>query len=272
MFNTRQTANFTEQTQANSEAPQLRILTYNIHKGFCSGNRRFVLEGIRERIVESGADVVFLQEVHGNLRFSPRSQRRFTYPEEPHFEYLADQVWPHYAYARNAIYRKGDHGNALLSRYPISSSENIDVSIFPRSSRSILHSVLELPHLGTRLHTLCVHLGLLERERRQQLKTLVQRIDAHVPHHEPLILAGDFNDWRQRGAQYLQATLGLQEVFMALHGQHARSFPVWAPMFPVDRIYYRGLQAISCQRLKGGHWRDLSDHAALLGRFNLTTQ
>jgi len=222
---------------------EVKVLTYNIHKGFCSGNRRFVLEGIRERIVESGADVVFLQEVHGWAHASPRRQKRFSYPEEPHFEYLADRVWPHYAYARNAIYRKGDHGNALLSRFPIVTSENIDVSLFPRSSRSILHSILELPDSGTRLHTLCVHLGLFERERRSQLATLVRRIEAHVPHDEPLILAGDFND--------------------------ARTFPVWAPVFPVDRIYYRGVQPIGCQRLRDGHWRDLSDHAALLGRFAL---
>ena len=256
-------------TPGDSSMPELRVLTYNIHKGFCSGNRRFILDGIRERIVESGADLVFLQEVHGTAQFSPRRRQRFTYPEEPHFEYLADQVWPHFAYARNAIYRKGDHGNALLSRYPILDSENIDVSLFPRSSRSILHSVLEVPRLGTRLHTLCVHLGLLERERRTQLQTLVRRIEAHVPHGEPLILAGDFNDWRQRGARYLEANLDLQEVFMTLRGHHARTFPVWAPMFPVDRIYYRGLQAVSCQRLGDGHWRDLSDHAALLGCFTL---
>lgn len=248
---------------------ELRVLTYNIHKGFCSGNRRFVLEGIRECIVESAADVVFLQEVHGTAHFSPRRRRRFTYPDQPHFEYLADQVWPHFAYARNAIYRKGDHGNALLSRFPILDWENIDVSLFPRSSRSILHGVIELPYLNTRLHTLCVHLGLLEQERREQLQTLVQRIEAHVPHHEPLILAGDFNDWRQRGARFLQANLDMREIFMTLQGRHARTFPVWAPMFPVDRIYYRGLEPVGCQRLGGGHWRDLSDHAALLGRFKI---
>ncbi|MBM68506.1 MAG: hypothetical protein CME43_03400 [Haliea sp.] len=254
---------------APAKRQEVTVLTYNIHKGFCTGNRRFVLEGIRERIVESGADVVFLQEVHGWAHASPRRQKRFSYPEEPHFEYLADQVWPHYAYARNAIYRKGDHGNALLSRFPIVSTENIDVSLFPRSSRSILHSVLALPGSGTRLHTLCVHLGLLERERRTQLATLVRRIEAHVPHDEPLILAGDFNDWRQRGAQYLQSQLGLEEAFLALHGRHARTFPVWAPVFPVDRIYYRGVQPIGCQRLRDGHWRDLSDHAALLAQFAL---
>ncbi len=44
---------------------KIRVLTYNIHKGYRSGNRRFVLESMRTRIAETGADVVFLQEIHG---------------------------------------------------------------------------------------------------------------------------------------------------------------------------------------------------------------
>ena len=151
---------------------EIHVLTYNIHKGYCSGKRRFVLESMRERIAETGADVVFLQEIHGTAIKSESKRRRFSYPDQPHFEYLADQSWPHYAYGRNAIYRRGDHGNAILSMYPFASWENIDVSIFPRSSRSILHGVIEIPGKHTRLHTLCVHLGLLEQERREQLEAL----------------------------------------------------------------------------------------------------
>jgi endonuclease/exonuclease/phosphatase family metal-dependent hydrolase len=247
----------------------LKALTYNVHKGYCSGNRRFVLDGIRARIEESGADIVFLQEIHGRAEKSEAKRRRFSYPEQPHFEYLADRAWPHYAYARNAIYRSGDHGNAILSRYPIISWENIDVSVFPRSSRSILHGVIQLPRSKGRLHALCVHLGLLEAERRGQLQVLAERIDEHVPQDEPLILAGDFNDWRARAERHLCGSLGMQELFVALRGRHARTFPVWAPLLPVDRIYFRGLRPLQCERLGDGHWRDLSDHAALAGRFSL---
>jgi endonuclease/exonuclease/phosphatase family metal-dependent hydrolase len=247
----------------------LRVLTYNIHKGYCSGNRRFVLDGIRDRLAETEADIVFLQEVHGLAEKSARKRRKHTYPDQPHFEFLADTVWPHYAYGRNAIYRRGDHGNAILSKFPFSAWENIDVSIFPRSSRSILHGVIELPDSGTRLHTLCVHLGLLEQERREQLRVLTERIDAHVPRDEPMIIAGDFNDWRQRAERHLHDDLELEELFMGLNGAHARTFPIWAPLLPVDRVYYRGLSPISAERLAGGPWRELSDHAALYGTFDL---
>ncbi|MFK7974974.1 MAG: CDP-alcohol phosphatidyltransferase family protein [Halioglobus sp.] len=248
---------------------ELNILTYNIHKGYCSGNRRFVLDSMRQRIAESGADIVFLQEIAGRAEKSEAKKRKFSYPDQPHFEYLAEEAWPHYAYGRNAIYRKGDHGNAILSMYPFTSWENIDISKFPRSSRSILHGVIELPDHQTRLHTLCVHMGLLEQERREQLQALTDRINEHVPPNEPIIIAGDFNDWRQRAELHLHDDLGLSELFVELEGRHARTFPVWAPILPVDRIYYRGLKPVRAQCLNDGHWRDLSDHAALFGVFSL---
>ncbi len=247
----------------------IHVLTYNIHKGYCSGKRRFVLDSMRQRIEETGADIVFLQEIHGLAIKSEAKRKRFSYPDQPHFEYLADRAWPHYAYGRNAIYRKGDHGNAILSMYPFVSWENIDVSIFPRSSRSILHGVIEIPKRDLRLHTLCVHLGLLEQERREQLKALTRRINEHIPRDEPMIIAGDFNDWRRRAEHHLHDDLGLEELFVELQGRHARTFPVWAPVLPVDRIYYRGLQPASCKRLSSGPWRDLSDHAALFGVFRV---
>ena len=62
---------------------EIHVLTYNIHKGYCSGNRRFVLESMRERIAETGADVVFLQEIHGTAIKSAAKRRRFSYPDQP---------------------------------------------------------------------------------------------------------------------------------------------------------------------------------------------
>jgi endonuclease/exonuclease/phosphatase family metal-dependent hydrolase len=84
-----------------------------------------------------------------------------------------------------------------------------------------------------------------------------------------MIIAGDFNDWRRRAERHLHADLGLRELFQDLQGRHALTFPVWAPMLPVDRIYYRGLKPRACQRLGTGPWRELSDHAALFGVFRL---
>lgn len=247
----------------------IRILTYNIHKGFCAGNRRFVLEGIRDRIRETDADLVFLQEIHGETTRKVRSAEAFSYPEQPHFEYLADEAWPHYAYGRNAIYRQGDHGNAILSKHAFSGWENINVSFLKTASRSILHGVIDLPERGTRLHALCVHLGLFERERKIQLAALTYRIASHVPEDEPMIIAGDFNDWRQRAERHFRRHLHVEELFVTLTGRHARTWPVWAPVFPMDRIYFRGVQPLAGECFGKGPWRDLSDHTALMGEFRV---
>ncbi len=70
---------------------KLRILTYNIHKGYSSGNRRFMLDSMRQRIAETHADIVFLQEIHGKSPKSEKAQKKHPYPEQSQFEYLADQ-------------------------------------------------------------------------------------------------------------------------------------------------------------------------------------
>lgn len=245
----------------------IKILTYNIHKGFSTGNLRFILHDIKKSLRAIDADVVFLQEIHGERKIS---QKRFdNWPNNNQFEYLADQVWHHHAYGKNAIYKSGHHGNAILSKYPFIEWENIDVSTMAMASRSLLHGILQLPGKPVPIHVICVHLGLFEKEREMQLSTLARRINFHVPPDEPLIIAGDFNDWRGRAERHFHDDLNLQEAFKTTHGRHARTFPAWLPLLHMDRIYYRGLAVGSCQCLKGKQWRSLSDHTPLLAEFHL---
>ena len=79
----------------------LKVLTVNIHKGFSFFNRKFILHELREAVRSVAADVVFLQEVHGT--HSHHSERLVNWPRAPHYEFLADSIWPTYAYGRNAI-------------------------------------------------------------------------------------------------------------------------------------------------------------------------
>jgi endonuclease/exonuclease/phosphatase family metal-dependent hydrolase len=89
-----------------------------------------------------------------------------------------------------------------------------------------------------------------------------------VPRGAPLLVAGDFNDWRRRG-HALMAQCGLTEVFLAAHGRLARTFPARLPLLPVDRIYVRDLQASTPRVLSARPWSHLSDHAPLLARVAL---
>jgi endonuclease/exonuclease/phosphatase family metal-dependent hydrolase len=240
----------------------LRVLSYNIHKGFSTGNRKFVLGGIRKAIRETQSDLVFLQEVLGEHH---EHQKKYAkeWVKDSQFEFLADEVWPHFAYGKNAIYSSGHHGNAILSKFPFSFFENIDISTNKLERRGLLHGIIEVPHLKRPLHTICVHLGLLEADRDTQMRKICDRIDSHVNHGDPLIIAGDFNDWRERLSHPLEEELAVKEAFMATKKSHARTFPSWLPTLRLDRLYYRGLDVKEAKTMKGKPWNKLSDHTPL---------
>ncbi len=137
------------------------------------------------------------------------------------------------------------------------------------ASRSLLHGTIQIPGVEQKIHIICVHLGLLERERERQLSTLAKRIGSHVPFDEPLIIAGDFNDWRGRAEHHLHRDLDVKEVFKNTQGSYARTFPAWLPVLSMDRIYFRGLDVVGCSHLYGRPWRSMSDHTPLLAEFKL---
>lgn len=243
---------------------ELSIATYNIHKGFSQFNRRFVLHELRERLRELNADIVFLQEVQG-----AHSRVRHHDAEHPQHEFLAHEIWPHHAYGKNSVYDAGHHGNAILSRFPISSSINHDISAHRFESRGLLHCKLRLPNINKELHCLCVHLGLSTRGRKLQFNVLVKHIQQYVPADEPLIIAGDFNDWNNRAHLQLAKELDLHEVFESWGGALARSFPVSFPVLRLDRIYVRGLLVNAAAVHAKAPWNKISDHAALSARLSL---
>ena len=231
------------------------------------GNLRFILHEIKESLQHIDADVVCLQEIQGERNIS--NNRFDDWHNNNQFEFLADQVWHHHAYGKNAIYKAGHHGNAILSKYPLVEWENIDVSIMKTASRSLLHGAIQIPNSDKKIHIICIHLGLFGRERERQLSTLAKRIGSHVPSDEPLIIAGDFNDWRGRAERHLHHDLGVKEVFKDAHGMYARTFPALFPVLSMDRIYYRGLEVLDCRNLRGQPWRRLSDHTPLLAEFKI---
>jgi endonuclease/exonuclease/phosphatase family metal-dependent hydrolase len=243
----------------------IRVLTYNIHKGFNTGNRRFILHQIRDALLAADADLMFLQEIQGEHKL--HQKKIANWPILSPLEYLAETTWPFHAYSKNAVYTAGHHGNAILSKYPFKLLENINVSPYPWASRSLMHGIIQLPEMHQDVHIVCIHFGFLGIERRLQISKLSARIDSHVPHNAPLIIAGDFNDWMGQADRLFHDHLGLQEVFHITHGRYARSFPSWFPFLPMDRIYFRGLIPTSCERLSLAPWHTLSDHSPLTASF-----
>ena len=247
--------------------PALTVATYNIHKGFSRFNQRLVLHELREGLRTLNADIVFLQEVLGENHLH---RRRFqNYPAASQHDFLAEQRWLHCAYGKNSVYDAGHHGNAILSRFPILSWGNRDISAHRFEHRGLLYSQVELPQAATVIHCFCAHLGLFARGRRTQLRDMVQHIARRVPDGEPLIIAGDFNDWRGEVSPVLARELGLCEVFEHCQGQAAKTFPMPVPMLALDRIYVRGLDILAGEVHSARPWDKISDHAALSAHFRL---
>ena len=268
---------------------KIRVATYNIHKGVSSIRSQPRVLALKKAIVLFDADVVFLQEVQGqhdhySAQFGDESRGHRHWPATAQHEFFAGESH-HSAYGMNAVYDHGHHGNALLSTYPIADTRNHDVSDHAYEQRGILHCVLKTPK-GS-VHCYVVHLGLFESGRGRQAQALIDAVMASAPNDEPVIIAGDFNDWRNTLSDRLRKALGVVEVFdelssgsvlgdlvRSLAGRQqrlrpARTFPAALPWFRLDRIYVRGFKVDTAQVLHGTLWAKLSDHAPIVATLKL---
>jgi endonuclease/exonuclease/phosphatase family metal-dependent hydrolase len=243
---------------------ELRIATYNIHKGVTSFRGMPRIHALKQALSSMEADIIFLQEVQG--RHDRHAMRHaHLWPEEAQHEFLAGDSH-HSAYGMNAVYDHGHHGNALLSKHPIQSSRNQDVSDHALEQRGILHCVLQT--IKGEVHCYVVHLGLFGGGRRRQNQALIECVQASAGARGPVIIAGDFNDWGNRLGDDLRRQLGVAEVFDSVADpalqMPARTFPALIPWLRLDRIYVRGFAVQTAQVLHGAHWARLSDHAPIV--------
>jgi endonuclease/exonuclease/phosphatase family metal-dependent hydrolase len=181
----------------------IRVVSYNIHKGRSATGGRESLSDLRLGLYGLRPDLLFLQEVQG------RNEQRISLDAQ--HESLGAALCMHAAYGCNAVRPQTDHGNALLSRFPILQHENQDISDHKLEQRGLLHALVEIQ--GVPVHCLVVHLGLFAGGRSRQVAALVERIRRLVPEGEPMLIAGDFNDWNNRLAPLFVQQLGLYEVF-----------------------------------------------------------
>ena len=239
----------------------LRVATYNIHKGVrgVGPRKRLEIHNLGLGIEALDADLVFLQEVryfhHGEARRFQRTS--FGWPREGQAEFLAPEGYE-VAYRTNAVTRQGEHGNALLSRWPLGDIGHHDVSDHRFEQRGLLH--VPVTWNGTKVHAVVAHLGLMHASRVRQVERLADFIAAHVPAGEVLVVAGDFNDWGEK----LDAPMRECGLERASPAGRLNTFPSRVPVFSLDRIYTRGLRCVSSTVPRGAAWARMSDHLPLV--------
>jgi endonuclease/exonuclease/phosphatase family metal-dependent hydrolase len=202
----------------------VRVATYNVH-GCIGTDRRHDPERVARVIIELDADIVALQE--------------FTYPATVALETRSPVVLTtldSYTCALGPTRQNVTQcfGNALFSRHPILDVRRINLSMERREPRGALAATVDVG--GKLVHVLAAHLGLRVRERRFQVRQILNYLDS--VRNTLFVVLGDFNDWLpgRSVVHVLDHRLG--------HQPRPASFPVTWPVVALDRIWVHPTQSL----------------------------
>jgi endonuclease/exonuclease/phosphatase family metal-dependent hydrolase len=243
----------------NTPQDTLRIATYNIHKGVqgLGLRRRLEIHNLGHAVEQLDADIVCLQEVR---KLHRRQAQQFSrWPDLPQAEFLTPEGYES-VYRTNAITRHGEHGNALLSRWPVVTHQHEDMSDHRFEQRGLLH--VEVAVQGRAVHVIVVHLGLIPASRVRQVAQLRRYIEREVPQAAALVVAGDFNDWGTR-SQHAMNAIGLRSSDTV----RCPTYPSRLPVVQLDQIFARGLRPLHLHVPRGRIWGQMSDHLPLIAEF-----
>jgi len=153
----------------------LHVVSYNIHSGRDLFWRKR-LKHMSQTLLQLGADVIGLQEVHQNSRYGYQA------------DYLAGQLQYRAIFAPSIPLADGGYGNAVLTRLPVCDSRIVTLPA-RTESRCVLQTTLLWK--GGKIDVWVTHLSLKQVCRNEQLETLKRLIQQSKD--RPLILMGDFN-------------------------------------------------------------------------------
>lgn len=238
-------------TLEESIAPDLNpwpvtIATYNIH-GAVGADGRFAPERVAGVLQEISADIIALQEVPLGGAACPnvldllQQATGFAAVEGPTMQ-CPDRRY----------------GNAVLSRYPVIATRNIDLSFGSREPRGALDA--DISCHGHPLRVIATHLGLRFAERRAQIQTLLQAFDTD---RMPVILLGDINEWFAWGRTLNRLVSHFESV------PAPPTFPSRWPVFALDRIWISPRRRLVHVNVHGTPLaRIASDHLPLIAHID----
>ncbi|MEO5764512.1 MAG: endonuclease/exonuclease/phosphatase family protein [Casimicrobiaceae bacterium] len=228
-------------------ATAIRLATWNIHGGVGSDGN-YDAQRVIAVLRELRADVVALQEVaslamHGEF-----------------LQQLRDALGVDVIAGRTLTRGEGDYGNALLTRYPVTRSANIELAVDRREPRNAIDALLAVS--GAELRVVSTHLGLRPAERREQVQRILRAIDAAPA--GLTVLMGDINEWFLWG----RPLRWLHARFRATPAPS--TFPSRRPLFALDRIWVQPVERL--RRLdvhRSALARHASDHLPLVAEVSL---
>ncbi len=228
----------------------LKLATYNIvhcleftnyKDGEDTGKLSVNIDSFANTIKTFDADIVGLNEVYNTTVFE-RSQNLGCQAQK-----LASKArYPFSVFARGFYFENNgqDIGNAILSRYPITSYNSYKVLAPTESERRpnenewyedrvIIKS--EIDFNGELITVLVTHFGLNYLERERMTDKLIEIIDATKT---PLILMGDFNSTPTNERKYIQPLFDRLTSATAVTGKElVPTYSTYNPKLPIDYIF-----------------------------------
>jgi len=242
----------------------IRVATWNIHKGVngLGPSRRLEIHNIGLAIDQFDADIICLQEVRKHHR--GEAQRFAHWPALEQADFLAPLGYTP-IYQTNAITKHGEHGNALLTRWPVIKHQHEDMSDHRFEQRGLLHVEVLIHDLP--IHVVVVHLGLIKSSRRRQVTQLCTFIQREIPKNAPLLVAGDFNDWGTACEAVLKSEQLNAFKTNPVTAKKLRTYPARLPLVQFDYVFARHLSATHATVPNGTQWARMSDHLPLIADF-----
>jgi endonuclease/exonuclease/phosphatase family metal-dependent hydrolase len=222
------------------------FVSYNIH-GCVGTDGKYDPGRIVNVMKELKPDVFALQEVDSRYHPGDGPTRQL--------DYLAAATNMVAIPGATIMHQTGDFGNAILSRLPVTGIRKADVSVNGREPRGVLD--VDVDAGGVPLRVIVVHFGLNAAERHYQVKKILALIETTLP--QPLIILGDFNEWKSFGlgsTQKLNRVLGRSDA--------PATFPSKFPLLALDRIWAHPKNALKeIDAHKSAASRIASDHLPL---------
>lgn len=233
-----------------------KLMSYNIHKGKSFLTRKRVFDELKSIIHNISADIVFLQEVrdyHSN---------DFKIYQQNQLDFLSDMKYNSF-YGKNCEYKKGNHGNAILTRYHILETQNFNITVSKLEKRGVLYNKLQLKN--AELYTFCTHLNLRKGDREKQIFLLEKIIEETIPNKESnILLVGDFNDFDNSIERYLK-----NKNYNIMSNQ--KTFPNFLPFLSPDKVFSKNLEINHSYVLKDKRLLKLSDHLPIISEMSFNS-
>ena len=216
------------------------VASYNVHRwAGVRGGRAFEPERAETVLAELQADVIALQE----------ALRPFDGVDP--LAAIADRLGYYLAFVTTRIHRRGELGNALLARWPLSAAFAMNLPCGRLERRAALAAQFRGTHGPFTIAA--THLALVDRTRTRQVTSLLSH--AHLQ-EGPVVLLGDMNAWRVDGAaRHLDAAFTAHD-----NAAWPATYPSVRPVLALDRIYARGAAVTRLRAHDSEAARRASDH------------